>query len=290
MLRACAIAVLTALCALVVQGAAPQQSMPPALLEAIAGNEPYASLVEYGLPLLNTPEEVDALPVELWEARAVALKKVLLQQMVRARGERHRITAENYAESARLAQELGAPAAFVLYQQLEAAGQLPPRARYVVREAQRVLCENYRVDTLALRYFVEGSHLAANELLAAAEWLPLAGVFNLTKKSELTEEKLAADYADLTCLTSELSGIYTSIQSGEQAEAAVEALLPLLVRYLATAGTRHFSTPEQQEALLQRFGKQLNLVYSVLLEQRKRVREANYYDSVKLRIVDYLLD
>ena len=105
-----------------------------------------------------------------------------------------------------------------------------------------------------------------------------------------TEEKLAADYADLTRLTSELSGIYTSIQSGEQAEAAVEALLPLLVRYLATAGTRHFSTPEQQETLLQRFGKQLNLVYSVLLEQRKRVREANYYDSVKLRIVDYLLD
>lgn len=290
MLRAAAIAFLAVLCLPTVQGAEPQQSMPPALLEAIAGNEPYASLVEYGLPLLNTPEEVEALPPELRVAHAVAIKKVLLQQMVRAREERHRITPENLACCAGLARELAAPEVFALYLQLEAAGQLQPRAAYIVREAQNLLFESYRVDALAMRYFVEGSHLSSEELLEAAQWLPLAGLFNLTKKSELTAEKQEADFADFVTLSAEISAVLSSVQSSEQADAAVEKLLPLLVRYAATAGTRHFSEPEQQRRLLQCFGEQLNRVYPVFVSQRKRLREANYYDSVRLRIVDYLLD
>lgn len=290
MLRAGAIAFLSVLCLSAVQGAEPQQSMPPALLEAIAGNEPYTSLVEYGLPLLNTPEEVEALPPALREAHAVAIKKVLLQQMVRAREERHRVTTENLEFCAGLARELEAPEVFALYLQLEAAGQLSPRAGYVVREALNLLYESYRVDALALRYFVEGSHLSAEELLEAAEWLPLAGLFNLTKKSELTAEKQEADFADYVTLSTEISAVLASVQSGEQADAAVEKLLPLLVRYAATAGTRHFSEPEQQRLLLQHFGEQLNRVYPVFVSQRKRLREANFYDSVRLRIVDYLLD
>ncbi|MBR5894967.1 MAG: hypothetical protein IKZ13_05435 [Akkermansia sp.] len=278
-----------ALCLNSVQGAEPQNAMPPALLEAIAGNEPYASLVEYGLPLISTTEEVEALPIELREQRATAIKKVLLEQMVRAKEEQHRVTSENYAACAQRAFELKAPAAFALYMQLEAEGQLAPRARYAVREALRCMYEAYRVDSLGLRYFVEGSHLATDELREAADWLPLAGLFNLTKMSELTPQKMEADYAALIQLTSELCDVYTGISNREQAEAAVEKLLPLLVRFEATVGTRKLATPEQLAALEKRFSAPFKWLFPALVGQHNRVREANYYDVLRLRVVDYFL-
>lgn len=290
MLRFCAIAACAALCLPVVQGAEPQNTMPPALLEAIAGQEPYASLVELGLPLLNATEEVEALPAELRAARATAIKRVLLEQMLRARDEQHRISSENYAACARLARELEAPEVFVLYLQLEAEGQLAPRARYAVREAMRRLCEDYRVDSLALRYFVEGSHLAADDLRAAAEWLPLEGLFNHTKTSELTPQKMEADYALVLLLVAEMGDVLAGVQTREQADAAVGKLLPLLAPYVATSATRNLAHSPQLQRVQERYASQLQLVFPPFAAQRRRLREANYLDSIPLRVFDSLLD
>ncbi len=279
------------LCLPAVQGAEPQNSMPPALLEAIAGREPYASLVELGLPLLNTTEEVEALPAESRETQATAIKRVLLEQMLRARDEHHRISAENLAAGARRARELAAPEVFALYLQLEAAGQLAPRARYTVREATRRVCEDYRVDTLSMRYFVEGSHLAADDVRAALEWLPLAGLFNLTKNSELTPQRLSADYSLAFLLVAEMADVLSAVQNREQADAAVGRLLPLLAPYAGTSPSRHLEHPSpEQQMVQQRHADRLQMVYPAYAAQRRRLREANYYDSVPLRILDLLLD
>lgn len=279
----------TALCLSAVQGAEPQNAMPPALIEAIAGHEPYHSLVELGLPLINTTAEVEALPADLRRRRSTGIKLALLGQMVQARAERHRITEENYAATARRARELGAPASFALYMKLLADGQLSSRERYTVREALNCLYRDYRVNVLELRLFVETSDLDDADLLAMGDWLPVAALFNLAKPGDVTEPELAQQYGEQGVLTTELAAVYAAIQSPEQAESAVAQLLPLLQRYAATLPLRELVSPAQLQQLQARYG----LLYGAVPQlnaQRERVRRANYYDSVKLRIIDTLLN
>lgn len=269
----------------VVQAAEPQSAMPPALLEAIAGAEPYVSLVEYGLPLLNTSQEVAALSVELRSSQAAAIKRVLMLQMARARTERHRISSENYQTCAACAREWGAPPVFAAYLQLEGSGELNSRRRYVVREALRQLYEDYRVNALAIRYFVESMQLTPDEALAVDEWLPLENFFNLVPKSEITAQRVKAETAELPALLDSLIGCYAGVGDYEQAEEAVETLQPLMARFVTIAAGRY--APIQDEAsrveLIESKIKNLN-------EQRKRVRDLNYCDSRRLRMLDFLFN
>lgn len=281
-------AIIAALCLSTVQGAEPQIAMPPALIEAIDGNEPYHSLVDYGLPLINTAAEVAALPAELRSRHAVGIKLALLAQMVQAREERHRITSENYAATARRAMEQGAPTSFALYMKLLADGRLSSRERYTVREALNCLYRDYRINVLEMRLFVETSHLAADDLLAMGDWLPLDSAFNLAMPGDCTDEELERQYKDLGLLTSELAAVYAKIQSPGQAESAVAQLLPLLKRHVATLPVRTLVSPAQLQQLQTRYGLLLR-GRSLLNEHQRRVRQANYYDSVKLRILDTLL-
>lgn len=288
LLPAALISAVLSLCSL--HGAEPQIAMPPALLEAMAGNEPYASLVEYGLPLLNSTEEVEALPAELRQSRATAIKKVLLEQMVRARGERHRISAENYSACAQMAIEQGAPTVFALYQQLLAEGELSARESYTVRTALSRLYEDYRVDALALRCYVETSHLTSDDLRSSLEWLPVAELFNLVPGKVLTPEKAEQDFAGLQHLVPEITAVYRSVDSPAAAEAALPQLLQLLPQLESTAGSRRLTEPEVLTALLQKYGPTLTPLFRELNAERERLREANYYDSIKLRIIDYLMN
>ena len=287
LLPATLISAVLSLCSL--HGAEPQLSMPPALLEAIAGHEPYASLVEYGLPLICATEEVEALPAELRQSQATAIKKVLVEQMVRARNERHRVTAENYEACAQMAKEQGTPLVFAIYQHLLAEGELSAREAYTVRSALGRLYEDYRVDALALRYFVEGSHLTADDLRVSLEWLPLEGLFNLIPRSTLTPEKAELDFEKLQTLLPEITALYRGIDSPAAAESALPQLLELLPQLESTAGTRKFLEPELLEPLLQKYGPKISPLFAELLAQRERLREANYYDSVRLRVLDYLM-
>lgn len=280
-------ALLICFCLSEVQGTEPQFGMPPALLEAIAGQEPYASLVEYGLPLLNSSEEVAALPVEQQRSRATAIKRVLLVQMTRARAERHRISSENFLASARMALENGAPHVFAVYQQLEGEGRLRARERYVVREALKRLYEDFRVDALALRYFAELSRLSEEEVQSVIEWLPMEALFNLVPASEMTQERLVADILSLEPLVNELVALYAGINSSEQAAAALEHLLPLVVRYVQlTVGQHEWNQVQLPEGCWPR----INEALLQLRQQRSRLRELNYYDSRRLYIADFFLD
>lgn len=272
-----------------VQGAEPQPSMPPALLEAIEGREPYHSLVEHGLPLISTSEEVAALPQQLRQSQASAMKRVLLEQMLRARKDGFRISSENFSLSALQAHQLGAPGAFVIYHRLEAEGQLTPRERYAINSALQRLYEDYLVNVQDMRLFIECVQLSSEELLGMLEWLPLDGLFNLVRMSELTSARLEHECRELIDLASEISEIYASIDSPETAAAAVELLLPLLGRYQATAGLRYFASPHQVQLLARHYGLVLRNLGEQLSALRTRVREANYYDNLNLRVVDYLL-
>ncbi len=276
------------LCSL--HGAEPQAAMPPALLEAIAGNEPYASLVEYGLPLISATEEVEALPAELRQSQATAIKKVLMAQMVRARNERHRVTAENYEACAQMAHEQGTPLVFAIYQQLLAEGELSAREAYTVRSALGRLYEDYRVDALALRYFVEGSRLAADDLRDSLDWLPVEDLFNLIPRSALTPENAERDFEKLQTLLPEITAVYRSIDSPAAAESALPQLLQLLPQFESTVGSRKFLEPEHLAPLLQKYGPKISPLFTELNAQRERLKEANYYDSVRLRVLDYLMN
>lgn len=267
----------------------PQPGMPPALLEAIAGKEPYCSLVEQGMPLLNTTDEVAALPQDVRVARAVAIKKVLLAQKIRSREERYRITPENYAEGARLAAELGAPKVLRVYYELLAGGELSTRASYAVQEALRQLYRDYLVDVTALHYFVSGSHLAAAELRAAAEWLPMAGLFNAVQGRTLTREKVTADFRSLLDVLPTLTALYAGVQDSATAEAAWPQLLPLLVQFEATTGARYHAEPEQVNQAMLQYGAQIDALYTTFAAERRRLQEANYFDNIPLRVVDYLI-
>lgn len=283
-------AVLALLCVLPAYGAEPQLAMPPALLEAMAGNEPYASLVEYGLPLLTTAEEVAELPEELRRSQAVATKRVLLEQMIQARADRHRITAENYARSAQRALELGTPLVFALYQQLLAEDELSARECYVVRTALNTLCENYGISQLALRFYAEGAELSAEEAMEIAGWIPLDGLFNIIRAEDLTLPELEKQLLELASVNTELVRVFSGIQSAEQAEAALPELLPLLVRFEATAGLRKFATPQQFQVLNFRHGALIKSIGSALPAERIRLREADYYGNARLKVLNQLLN
>lgn len=282
--------VLALLCVLPAYGAEPQLAMPPALLEAMAGNEPYASLVEYGLPLLTTAEEVAEQPEELRRSRAVAIKRVLMEQMIQARADRHRITAENYAHSAQRALELGAPTVFALYQKLLAEDELSARESYVVRSALNMLYENYGINYLALRFFVEGAELSTEEALDIAGWIPLEGLFNIIREADLTLPLLEKQLHELAAVNAELVRIFSGIQSAEQAETALPELLPLLVRFESTAGLRKFATPQQFQVLSFRHGALIRSIGSSLPAERIRLREADYYGNVRLKVLNMLLN
>ena len=288
LLPATLISAVLSLCSL--HGAEPQLSMPPALLEAIAGNEPYASLVEYGLPLICATEEVEALPTELRRAQAAAIKKVLMVQMVRARAERHRITSENYEACAQMAHEQGAPLVFAIYQRLLAEGELSARESYIVRSALARLYEDYRVDALALRYFVEGSHLAADDLKASLDWLPVEDLFNLIPRSSLTPQNAERDFEKLQIILPEIVALYRAIDSPAAVETAQPKLLPLLSQLESTAGTRKFMQPADLEPLLQKYGRTISPLFTELNAEKLRLKEVNYYDSVRLRVLDYLMN
>lgn len=235
---------------------------------------------------LQTPKPPAVeLTAEQRVAYGVAIKKVLLEQMVRARDERHRITTENYAACARLAQELGAPEPFVRAMQAEASGELTARERYELNSELRELYQLYRVDTLALRYFVEGAHVTAEELRLAAQWLPFNALFNLSRQSEQTEQKVAADASLRLLLLTELGEIYARIDNREQAFDALPRLLPLLVRYESVAAT----TDAAAENDRQHYTRQMQLLYPSFQAERTRLREHGYFNCRPLQIIDLLL-
>lgn len=242
------------------------------------------------IPQPPTQEEISRLSPETVAAHSSAIKQVLLAQMLRTKEENRRVTPENMLACARLAQKLQAPASFIQLLQKGADSQLSPRERHDIQSRLTDLYKAYRVDETALLYYVEGSHLPADALTDAFSWLPISHLFNRLPLQKPDFPHMEADYVELNQLAGERARLYSGIQNTEQADAAALELAPLLARHADTLPTRILAEERDQQELKKRYGLITRTITQRMDTQRKRIQQENYYDSVRLRAIDYLFD
>ena len=284
--RAACVCVLAAGC--IGAGAHAASESAGAWQAALAEEAPYAELMEAGMPLPPTREDVARLSAVEFLHRQTAIKHVLLTLNVRAFAEFKRISDANWLASARLADELGAPPRFAAYLRLLAADTLSSRRRYLVQTALEKLLSAYLVDELQMRYFVEFSALSDEGLESLLTWLPLPAVFNLVPVVQ-DESVVAADYRLLSSVYAQLLAAYQSVHDKASADAAADAALQPLVLHESTAYTRLFAPQELKERLAPLYGHVLAAPALALQAERKRLRENDYFGSLRLRLLDLLL-
>ncbi len=284
--RAACVCVLAAGC--IGAGAHAASEFAGAWQAALAEEAPYAELMEAGIPLPPTREDVARLSAVEFLHRQTAIKHVLLTLNVRAFAEFKRISDANWLASARLADELGAPPRFAAYLRLLAADTLSSRRRYLVQTALEKLLSAYLVDELQMRYFVEFSALSDEGLESLLTWLPLPAVFNLVPVVQ-DESVVAADYRLLSSVYAQLLAAYQSVHDKASADAAADAALQPLVLHESTAYTRLFAPQELKERLAPLYGHVLAAPALALQAERKRLRENDYFGSLRLRLLDLLL-
>ncbi len=254
---------------------------------AFAAESPYAELMEAGLPLPPTRDDVTKLSATVFESRQTALKRVLLARNVRAFDEQKRMTDANLLASASLAEKLGAPPQLALYLRLLASDTLSSRQRYLVQSAMDSLVASYLVDELRIRYFVEFSALSETDLEILLKWLPLQAVFNLVPVVQ-DESIVVADYRLLSSVYEHLLLAYQSANDKESADAAADAAMQALILHESTAYTRIFAPQELKERLAPLYGRDLTAPALALQSERKRLRENDYFGSLRLRLLDLL--
>ena len=255
---------------------------------ALAEQSPYAELMDAGVPLPPTRADVAKLPAVEFVHRQTALKQVLLTRNVRSYAEHKRVSDANLLASARLADELGAPPQLAVYLRLLAADTLSSRQRYWVREALDCLIEAYLVDALRMRYFVEFSALSEAQLEDLLSWLPLQATFNLVPVTQ-DEATVVADYQLLRGVYAQLLAAYQSAQDKESADAAAETALQPFILHETTTYTRPFAPQELKDRLAPLYGRLLTAPALALQQERKRLRENDYFGSLRLRLLDLLL-
>ncbi len=245
---------------------------------------------QQGIPQPPTGQEVSALPPEIFAEHSKAIKLVMLEQMVRAKENNRRVTPDDLLACAELAKKLQAPSCLAQLLQHEASDQLSARDRHTLRVVLTAFLQAYRVDETALRYYVEGSHLPPDALRDSFTWLPLAHLFNRLPLQKPSFQQMENDFIELGRIAGERCQIFSNINSTEQADEAALALAPLLARHAATLATRMLADKEDQKRLQARYGLMTKTILQRLQQQLERVRHENYYDSVRLRTIDYLFD
>ena len=214
------------------------EEMPPAL-QAVLGIEPYAEYAAADIPLPPTAARIEALPRQLFLARANAVKKVLYHGMARTRANRWRETDRNLAAMAQEAESLAdSPPEFVALLKIRAAGNLPRTRAYILRNAQEQLQQMYAVDELQMRLlldYTDADEKTADELL---QQLPLHAVFNLVPQSSPSNTQITADlrlYADILHIA---SGLLEKVQDEHSSRAVLPELKRLLLLHDTTLATR----------------------------------------------------
>lgn len=243
-----------------------------------------------GIPQPPAWQETSALPSETFAEQSSAIKRVMLEQMVRAKENNRRVAPEDLIACSELAKKLQAPSCLAQLLQREASDQISPRDRHALRSALTALFQAYRVDETALRYYVEGSHLPPDALRDSFTWLPLTHLFNRLPLEKPPFRQMENDYIELSRIAGERCRILSGIHNTEQADEAARALIPLLARHAATLSTRLMADEADRQRLEARYGLMSKTVMQQLQQQLERVRHENYYDSVRLRTVDYLFD
>ncbi len=260
-------------------------------LRAWTGREPQASVLRETGVVLPTAAEVRRLPVLERVRRQRALKLVLLERALRARAERHRVSEANLAACAGLAAREGAPRETVAWLQELAEGDVSPRRRYVLNGALASLAELYAVDELSIRYFVEACGLEVGELRKLLPWLPLESLFQLTPTEVLPPAYRMSDGRLSREMLTELEKGLRGVHDRESADAAAAALRPLLLLQETVMRSR---LGEQEGQGTAPAGQDLGRPWERSMRQslngeRQRLREARFFGSSRLQVLDYLL-
>lgn len=231
----------------------------------------------------------EALSDEVREAQRDAVKRVMLERMIRLKEDRHRLTPDNSAHCARMAHELGAPAAFVHLLEREAGHPPVGRDYYAHMNEMTRLLDIYGVDELQIRIFAEDMKCGGKEARSIAAWLPLKDVFLLVSNEvTLRENEVRSQLETLREVYARMADVYGGIKNRAGADAAAEELLPLLEQIRPTAALR---------AALSRLDKDSVPLYvrivgparKRLIEYRTYLQESNYFGSHRLAALDSLL-
>ncbi len=241
------------------------------------------------LPEAPTAVEVAELSPELRLQQQVALKAVWLERLIRAREERNRVTRENLSRCALLAQKEGAPASFVKMLRTQASGALSYRERHQLDMAQQDLLAAYGVDAREMRFFVEGAELSNEQLRDVAAWLPLASLFNLPATAEeAASADLGQSYASLLAGLRELAAVWEGVTDTASADAAADALLPVLERHLTALRPLLVVSDAQRDAAIAPYAAEAAMVNEVCNRARARMLEHAWFGSLRLQVLDYL--
>lgn len=259
---------------------------------ALLCQEPYAMLAEQGAPLPPTEEEVAALPPVDFARAQDAIKETMLLRWALICEAGHRSNAEIESQSAGLARAAEAPEMLTDILQRYADGPMPRRESYAWDEALDVLLRAWRVDNLAVRLLAESVAIPAEQVPELAAFLPLTDAFNTLPLQPPTEGDVLADLAEMKRCYAELAAVYAGVQNAESAEAAALASRPIVQCLLTTARTLVWLRQSRAEfsPICLAYLKEANAAYAALQEQRNRLREMNYGDSLHLRALDALAD
>lgn len=238
------------------------------------------------------PAETPAAPArhEASAARASeAVKRVMAARMIRLKEERRRLTPENSAACAELAERLNAPAELVQLLRREAAAPLSGRALHDHNAALTRVVQESGVDALQIRLFVEGLECSAAEQRALIEWLPLKAVFNLIDFREPDTDELDAGVQRLAAMYDKLTLRYAAVTNRAQADAAAQELLGLLEEADALSLVVLLVQEDRSARLRVQADRYIAPARSRLSVQRRRLRESAYFGSSRLAALDYLM-
>lgn len=259
---------------------------------ALLWQEPYASLAEQGAPLPPAEEELAALPPAEYARMQAAVKETLLLRWVLVRESGHRATAETEAQSAGLARAAEAPEMLADILQRFADGAMPRAEAYAWNESLEQLLRAWHVDNLAVRLLAESESIPAEQVSELAAFLPLTDAFNTQSLRPPTEGEVLADLTEMQRCYAAMAEVYATVQDAESAEAAARTARPLVQCLLTTARTLLWLKQTRTEfspLCLARL-KEANAAYAAMSEQRKRLMEINYGESLRLRALDALVD
>lgn len=269
------------------------EEIPPAL-QAVLGIEPYAEYAGANVPLPPTAAQVEAMPRQLFLARANAIKQVLYHGMARTRANRWRETDRNLAAMAREAESLAdSPPEFVELLKIRAGGNLSRTKAYILRKAQEQLQQTYAVDELQMRLLLDcadADEKTADELL---QHLPLHAVFNMVPQTPPTRAQITADLQLYADILHGAAGLLEKVQDEESARAVLPELKRLLLLHDTTLVTRAqllqgLIRPDSAE--MKTAASALEKSEKELRSQRVRLTENNWFGSKALRALDYLLN
>lgn len=261
----------------------------PAEWAAILGEEPFVSAQAAGLPLPPTREEARQESAWRYGQQRLALKRVLVYRISRAKADRHRITPENNKATASLARQLKAPDLFAAYLDLLAGETLSRRQEYALNQAlQYMLQETYGIDTLSIRLMSETLALPAPEHLACMQQMPLYVLFDSTEEQPAFPGTPLADMQTMTtvlrCVQEELQKVHDT-PSADAAALELQRLLPL---WVMTRQTRLFL--KQGEGSLspaERWALQLlESTMAQLMQTRRELVTKRWYASTRLQAID----